>query len=392
MSARRLATIGAGPIGLAAGVLAARRGWDVTVLEQGAVGDTLRAWGPTRLFTPLEMNVPAELRASLHHAPPGDALLTGPQMARDVLEPIAALPELAGRVLTGHRVVAIARAGLARHEFAGHPLRAERPFRLLVDSPKGERILEAEAVLDASGMCGPPVWAGSGGLPAAGERSAGPRILRRLGDLHGAVDAIRGRRALLVGSGHSAANAVVWLASVAAESERTSLTWAVRTAHARPVPEIADDPLPERRRIAAAANALAQSPPGFLALRRRAAVASIVATAERLEVTFTASGVAEPFDLVAVFAGQRPDASMLSELAVEIAPVTEGSARLARALSGVTDCLACPSVSAADLASGEPGFHMIGARSYGRSRAFLLRTGIDHLRTILDSLETERAA
>jgi hypothetical protein len=127
-------------------------------------------------------------------------------------------------------------------------------------------------------------------------------------------------------------------------------------------------------------------------MRRRAAIASIAALSDTLDVTFTGTSEPEPFDLVAVFAGQRPDASMLSELAVEISPITEGSARLARALSGVTDCLSCPAVTPADLASGEPGFHMIGSRSYGRSRTFLLRTGLEHLRTILSSLDAERAA
>jgi hypothetical protein len=77
---------------------------------------------------------------------------------------------------------------------------------------------------------------------------------------------------------------------------------------------------------------------------------------------------------------------MLSELAVEIAPATEGAARLARALAGVTDCLAVPRVGPQDLASGEPGFHMIGARSYGRSRTFLMRAGLAHIETILESL------
>ena len=92
------------------------------------------------------------------------------------------------------------------------------------------------------------------------------------------------------------------------------------------------------------------------------------------------------FDHVAVFTGCRPDHGMLSELALEISPVTEGSARLARALAGVTDCLSVPCVRSDDLASGEPGFHLVGARSYGRSRNFLLRSGLEQVESILESL------
>jgi hypothetical protein len=52
----------------------------------------------------------------------------------------------------------------------------------------------------------------------------------------------------------------------------------------------------------------------------------------------------------------------------------------------VTDCLSTPRVRAADLDSGEPGFHLVGAKSYGRLPTFLLRNGIEQLETILDRL------
>jgi hypothetical protein len=41
-------------------------------------------------------------------------------------------------------------------------------------------------------------------------------------------------------------------------------------------------------------------------------------------------------------------------------------------------------VSPQDLDSGEPGFAMIGAKSYGRSRTFLLATGLSQLTSIFD--------
>ena len=39
-----------------------------------------------------------------------------------------------------------------------------------------------------------------------------------------------------------------------------------------------------------------------------------------------------------------------------------------------------------DLASGEPGFHLIGAKSYGRASTFLLRTGYAQVEIVLDGL------
>jgi len=64
-SVKRVIVIGAGTMGLEAALLAATRGHDVTVLEQGEVGDAIRRWGPTRCFSPFAMNVSARARALL---------------------------------------------------------------------------------------------------------------------------------------------------------------------------------------------------------------------------------------------------------------------------------------------------------------------------------------
>src|SRR4051812_18138382 len=91
---KRVIVIGAGPMGIEAAILCAARGFDVTVLEQGEVGDSLRRWGATRCFSPLAMNASARARALLAAAapappPPEDALLTGPEVADRVLVPLA---------------------------------------------------------------------------------------------------------------------------------------------------------------------------------------------------------------------------------------------------------------------------------------------------------------
>ena len=77
------------------------------------------------------------------------------------------------------------------------------------------------------------------------------------------------------------------------------------------------------------------------------------------------------------------------ELAIEIAPSTEGAARLARALSNVTDCLSVPAVAPDDLSSGEPGVPHGRCKSYGRARTLLLKTGYAQLETILDRIASD---
>jgi len=384
----RVVVIGAGPVGLVAALGAIARGHEVTVLEAGEVGENLRRWGATRAFTPLGMNLPARVLAMLPSAPAAPsatALLTGPQLADRVLRPLASCAPLAGRVRTRCRVSSVGRARMSRGELAGHPLRAERAFRILVETPSGEEVLEADRVLDASGVYGQPLRMGAGGQPARGERAVDALIVRDLGQLATRSVQLVGRRILLVGHGHSAANALGVLDELARGYPGTHVTWAVRAGNARPCVEVADDPLPERRAVAARANEMAQKPPAHFTVERRAHVEAVAEEGERLAVTLF-GGRRVVVDEIVALTGYRPDLSFLSELALEIAPATEGAARLQRAISNVTDCLSVPSVSAADLQSGEPGFWLVGHKSYGRARTFLLSTGYAQLETILDGL------
>jgi thioredoxin reductase len=379
----RLIVIGAGPVGLEAALAAVSRGYDVTVLEKDVVGANLRRWGATRLFSPVRMNMSAAARQILGDAcPPEDALLTGPEMADLILEPLAASAPLHGRVRIGHRVTAVGRARLTRRDLPGHPLRGERPFRLLVEGPTGEEVLVAEYVLDASGVYGQPAALGAGGIPAPGERNLNGQIIRDLGALDARLPDLRGRDVLLVGHGHSAANA---LDAFAAMVDPPRVAWATRSANRRPCVEVASDPLPERARITAHANAMAEMPPAFLTVVRRASVESIASRGSRVAVTLT-DGNTGVYDAIVGLTGYRPDLSFLSELALEIAPSSEGAARLTRAIGNVTDCLGAPSVAARDLQSGEPGFHLVGAKSYGRLPTFLMQAGIGQAAAIVDAL------
>ena len=375
----RVLVIGAGPMGIAAAIGASDRGHDVTVLERGEVGASLRTWGPTRFFSPLHMNVSPRMRELLGAGmPDGDALLTGPEYVDRVLLPLVERAPLAGRVHLGHSVVAIGRRGLTRTDYAGHPLRAERPFRVVCEN---DRAFEAEVVLDASGGLVVPRPIGAGGLPALGESRLARRPIRTLGALAAVLHELRGKSILVVGDGHSAANAIGMLESV----EDVRVIWAVRSAHRRPCEEVPNDPLPERRSVVLRANALAEAPPPFLRVERRAMIESVAQNNGRAAIALTGGRIVEA-EFIAAFTGYRPDGGFLSELTVEISPVTEGGARLYRAISCITDCLSVPAVKPDDLQSGEPGFFFVGSRSYGRSKTFLLQTGLAQMEVVLDAI------
>jgi hypothetical protein len=58
----------------------------------------------------------------------------------------------------------------------------------------------------------------------------------------------------------------------------------------------------------------------------------------------------------------------------------------------VTDCLSIPALTPDDLESGESGFYLAGAKSYGRARTFLLQNGYAQAEAMLDALERNARA
>src|SRR5215212_4748752 len=225
----RIAVLGAGPIGIEAALAAAERGWAFTVYEAApTVAGHVRDWGHVRLFSPWDMNVSDRARRVLgEEAPAGRDLTTGEELADRVVEPLAR--SFGDRVRTGTRVRGIAREGLLKHEEISSDERGRRPFRLLLEDPRGEeRVEPADVVLDCTGTYGNPNALGDGGIPAPGEDALGGRIQRYLPDLAREARDWAGRRILLTGSGHSAQTAARELADLARHASDTHVVWAVR--------------------------------------------------------------------------------------------------------------------------------------------------------------------
>ena len=105
------------------------------------------------MFSPWRFNIDRASRALLEARgwtePDLEAFPTGRELVERYLEPLAATPEMAGRIRMGTRVTAVARAGLGKVRTAG---REAAPFELRLELPGGEEsVLLAGAVIDASG-------------------------------------------------------------------------------------------------------------------------------------------------------------------------------------------------------------------------------------------------
>src|SRR3954451_23100383 len=223
-----VAIIGAGPVGLAAAAHVLARGETPLVLEAGAtVGASIRKWGHVRLFSPWRYAIDGaaeRLQAEAGWvAPDLDRYPTGHELIDGYLAPLAATPALRLHIRIGARVVAVARQGFDKMKTDG---REEAPFVLHVTDAAGEEeTLLARAVIDAFGTWEVPNPLGANGLPAPGERAAAARIHYGIPDVLGVARAdYAGKRVVVVGSGHSAFNAVLDLATLIEQVGTGTLT------------------------------------------------------------------------------------------------------------------------------------------------------------------------
>jgi hypothetical protein len=375
----RIAILGAGPIGLEAALAAADRGDDFTVFEAApTVGGHVRRWGHVRTFTPWEMNVSPRMRAALPLAPDGSTLPTGTQLADELLEPIAALPALRDRIRLDTRVLAVGREGLLKHEAIGDPRRAAAPLRLLVAGPDGmEELVHADVVIDATGTYGTPNRLGDGGIDAVNERAFEDRIERVLPRLDARPEHWAGRTILLTGAGHSAQTAARQLAAFARDAPGTRIVWAVRN----PTPDwgaVAGDPLPERASLSACAAGLAAGDSDAVTLHAGCVTEALHAKGDQIVVTLRNGGPATvDVDRILALNGGVGDHALYRQLQVHECYATSGPMKLAAALlsSAGGDCLTVAAHGADTLRTPEPGFFILGAKSYGRNSQFLLRIG-----------------
>ena len=396
MTTARLAIVGAGPIGLEAALAAVDAGIPFTLYEAAAgVAGNVAAWAHVRLFTPWEMNVSERMRRHLQEGaavvPAGSDCPTGGELLARLLQPVAELPAVRDRIRLGTRVVAIGREGLLKHEEIASAERARRRFRLLLRDQAGREWIEtADLVLDCTGTYGNPNWLGDGGIPAPGELGNADRIDRFIPDILGHPRDWAGKAVLLAGAGHSAQTAARELAALAREAPGTRIVWALRKS-ANCWGTTADDPLPERARLGAEAAVLAAGASPALEVRREVAVEAFARQNGRLLVTLRGADRRREVaaDRVLALVGGVGDHSIYRQLQVHECYATGGPMKLSAAILGAAaggDCLAQTSHGAATLQNPEPGFFILGAKSYGRHNSFLLRIGYQQVAEVFGLL------
>lgn len=387
-----VAVIGAGPVGLAAAAHLIERGETPIVFEQGAsIGSSVRQWGHVRMFSPWEFTVDSAsvrlLQAAGWRMPPKDHLPTGDELVDDYLLPFSQLPAVRDHLYLKARVVAVSRRDIDKMKDAG---RDDAPFVLHVVYADGdEAIIEARAVIDATGTWTQPNPLGAGGLPAMGEKRHAAHIAYGIPDVRGSQrERYAGKRVMVVGSGHSAINALLELAALADDAPLTRIYWTMRGDNLRRVyGGGADDALAARGQLGTRIRAAVEA--GIVTLVSPFRIREIAAADGALAVCGDTSDGTHTVivDEIISATGARPDLDMLRELRLDIASSLESTRALAPLIDpNIHSCGTVRPHGEAELRQPERDFYIVGMKSYGRAPTFLLATGYEQVRSVVAAL------
>ncbi len=394
-----VAVIGAGPVGLAAAAHLLARGITPLIFEAGArVGANLLDYAHVRLFSPWRYNVDDTMAAMLAtsgwQAPGGEKLPLAGEAVSRALEPFVRLPSVAAALHLNTAVLAVTREGFDKVKSAA---REAAPFvlRVVRDGVVSEH--RARAVIDASGTWATPNPLGASGLPALGEREHRETIFYGIPDVLGLERArYAGKRTLVVGAGHSAANTLLALAELAGSAAGTQLVWAVRNLNPIRVFGGGDaDALPARGQLGTALKTLRDA--GQLEFFSGLHITEITRTEAGLRVTGLAANQQvvhlSGIDQIVCATGQRPALEMTSELRLSLDPAIESTLALGPLIDpNLHSCGSVRPHGHRELSHPEPGFFTVGVKSYGRAPTFLMMTGFEQVRSVVAAIAGDFAA
>jgi hypothetical protein len=199
-----------------------------------------------------------------------------------------------------------------------------------------------------------------------------------------------GKRTLVVGAGHSAANALLYLAELAQQAPGTRVAWTVRSpVLTRVFGGGAADALPARGQLGSSLKKLRdEGTLEFIAglriteLRRENGAITVVGLdAGGKPATLT------DIDEIICATGQRPNLAMTSELRLKLDPWLESAEALGPLIDpNLHSCGTVRPHGHRELSHPEPGFYSLGVKSYGRAPTFLMATGFEQARSVVAAI------
>ncbi|MEW9702526.1 NAD(P)-binding domain-containing protein [Paenibacillus sp. SI8] len=393
-----VAIIGAGPVGLAAAAHLVSRGESFVLFDSGnEVGANIRTWSHVRLFSPWAYNIDKAAHQLLTShgwiAPDQGDIPTGLEMIENYFKPLAELPEIKPFIHLNTKVIAVSRKGLNKVKTQG---RNDLPF-VLHTLKNGERTLvEAKAVIDASGTWAHPNPILSEGVWTTEEQSLSKQIFYGIPNVLGEhKDRYSGKKVFVVGGGHSAINTLLELGELKKQVQETEIVWALRKSKLKDVYGGQEqDQLAARGELGTRIQRLVES--GEIKVLTPFYIQGLKKNKEKIRIVGSLGSEwveIDAIDEIVSNTGSRPDLSFLREVRVITDSGLESTLGLASLIDpNVHSCGTVRPHGEKELRQPEKDFYIVGSKSYGRAPTFLMATGYEQVRSVVAALAGDREA
>ncbi|MFW6021040.1 MAG: diguanylate cyclase [Guyparkeria sp.] len=380
-----LLVIGAGPLGIEAGVYGQRLGLETRIVEQGdRVAAAMQRCRPIRMFSPWYYNHSPlgieQLRSAGRYIRP-EGTETWNEYLTNYLEPLAQVARLDVRYnLTVER---IGRAGISRTDMVG-ATRAQYPFKVLVsDAEDGEHYLYAWRVIDASGVMGQPLPIGEGRIPALGETEQAGRIYYHPCDLKGCCGGPAGPTWLVIGNTYFAAGVLEQIRELMDADPATRLIFIEEQGRQPYVAYLKNDLFEPRVELIQRANALLDGGHPGVTLYDDCRIRRVDTLGRGFRVSLDGPRGEESVvaDQLVACTGYKANTQLFDDLQVHLCYAS--GAPMGNAAAMLDDTLAhrhtpwVPGIEA--VKNPEPNFYVLGAKSYGRNPGYSLHIGLGQI-------------
>ena len=222
--------IGAGPIGLAAAAHLVEKNQSFILLEAGSeIAHNIRTWGHVTLFSPWRYNINKAAKALLEETdwqePNLETLPTGHELIDLYLKPLAEFAQIKPFIQLNSKVVGVSRQ---LNDKMKSKNRVNQSFNIYIETEDGINVIEAKAVIDATGTWGNPNPASSTGVWLHNEKALASRIEYGIPDIQTNTKRYANKKIAVIGGGHSAINTLLSLGALQKENPSTKLVWIMR--------------------------------------------------------------------------------------------------------------------------------------------------------------------
>ncbi|GGA31980.1 flavoprotein [Paenibacillus physcomitrellae] len=389
-----VAIIGGGPVALAAAAQLVKRNLPFVLFEKGStVGASVLSWKHVRMFSTWEFNIDPVARELLlqsdWQAPNSNDLPTGKDLVELYLNPLSQLSSIKPNVSLNTEVTAVYRKDIDKMKTLG---REKAPFILEYTQEGRTGIVEASAVIDATGTWLSPNPMTANGKVSDGELKHGEHIRYGIPDILGMeYKKYAGKNVAVIGSGHSAIQSLTLLHQLQLQEKQTKIHWILRK---QQVDEAfgggENDGLPARGELGMKAYRFVQE--GNVEVHTPFLVQEIKEDQESRQLALIGKQNGDQaqilnLDEIIVATGSRPDFSFLSELRYTFDPAIECVPQLANLIDpNIHSCGTVRPHGETELQQPEKDLYIVGAKSYGRAPTFLLATGYEQVRSVVAAI------